>query len=237
MSIPAGFSSDISIKRTFIRKKGGHYSPCSDNLQASNSPFYKQIISMNQTYRQIDCIEMLRQDYVINKCGCTSSFFTQHTSNFNLCITNADGACILKHYFSHDYAKNTSFNEYCPLECETIKYDLKLVSAPLKDVARSLVRRKRFNNSMFGNQTDEEYIASIGRISIYYEDLSYIEIIEIPKYLWISLISNIGGALGLFLGMSILSIFEVIELALSLFLKFFNNRVSENSTKKTEIEQ
>jgi hypothetical protein len=49
-------------------------------------------------------------------------------------------------------------------------------------------------------------------LTFFYESLSYTVIDQIPKMNMLDLISNIGGNLGLFIGVSFLSFAEIIEL-------------------------
>ena len=49
-------------------------------------------------------------------------------------------------------------------------------------------------------------------VRIYYDELRETVINQEAKMSWTDLVSNIGGSLGLFLGMSFLSIVEFIEL-------------------------
>lgn len=71
----------------------------------------------------------------------------------------------------------------CPKECEETKYD-------------SVV-----------SSYDNPYLS----VQVAFLDLSYIEISQIPKMTGVSLLSNIGGALGLFIGVRFLSLLELFE--------------------------
>lgn len=76
---------------------------------------------------------------------------------------------------------------------------------------------------MFNNRTNvtlEELRSNLLCISVFYSDLSYRKFYEIQKVDIIDLISNIGGTLGLFLGMSFLSFVEVIDLLLNVLFSF-----------------
>lgn len=63
--------------------------------------------------------------------------------------------------------------------------------------------------------TLEELRSNLLYISVFYSELSYRKFYEVQKVDIIDLISNIGGTLGLFLGMSFLSFVEVIDLFLN----------------------
>jgi len=60
---------------------------------------------------------------------------------------------------------------------------------------------------------------SVVRVYIFYQSLSYTESAEVvTKPSILSLAANIGGILSLFLGVSVMSLFEVCELFIELYL-------------------
>ena len=86
----------------------------------------------------------------------------------------------------------------CPKECSLTKFDA-LVNNPYVSVNFSDFLEFRFH----------------------YLDLSYIEISETPKMSGYSLLNEIGGALGLFVGVTFLSFLESIEFFVEIFLAFY----------------
>ena len=59
---------------------------------------------------------------------------------------------------------------------------------------------------------------SIVSLNIFYESLSYTLSTESPQMDSISLLANIGGHLGLFLGVSVFSLCEIVEVAMEIIL-------------------
>ena len=86
----------------------------------------------------------------------------------------------------------------CPKECSLTKFDA-LVNNPDVSVNFSDFLEFKF----------------------YYLDLSYIETSETPKMSGYSLLNEIGGALGLFVGVTFLSFLESIEFFVEIFLAFY----------------
>ena len=64
------------------------------------------------------------------------------------------------------------------------------------------------------------------QIWVSYSDLGYDHYVEIAKTEVIDLVSNIGGTLGLFLGMSFLSIAEILDILLQIL--FYNRNMLPN---------
>lgn len=64
---------------------------------------------------------------------------------------------------------------------------------------------------------------SLLALNVYFDDLKYTLISESPKTSIFDLIANIGSALGLFIGISLLSFFEILEYILELGLICFES--------------
>ena len=64
------------------------------------------------------------------------------------------------------------------------------------------------------------------QIWVGYRELGYDNYVEIAKTEVIDLVSNIGGTLGLFLGMSFLSVAEILDILLQVL--FYNRNVMTN---------
>ena len=77
--------------------------------------------------------------------------------------------------------------ETCPLECKITKYFLTLSKFPV----------------------DREPIET--SVHVAFSSIDYVRVTDIPKTSPEGLISNVGGTLGLFLGMSFLSFVEIVE--------------------------
>ena len=90
-----------------------------------------------------------------------------------------------------------------------------------------------FQNDYKPKDTNQELVKNINKIetiddarknlllvNIYYSDISYNYISESPYWTWTSLFSNFGGQLGLFIGMSVLSFIEFIDLIFQLIFAF-----------------
>jgi len=94
---------------------------------------------------------------------------------------------------------NKICEEQCPMECDSISYSLTIQSNYL---------------NLSGNS----------HVNIYYPDFYYTSITEQPKMTFDNLIGNLGGLLGLFIGGSLISFFEIFELLISVLVIMFKNR-------------
>ena len=96
--------------------------------------------------------------------------------------------------------------------------------AELKNHFRNNIKLKDTNQELVKNinkiETIDDARKNLLLINIYYSDISYTYISESPYWTWTSLFSNFGGQLGLFIGMSVLSFIEFIDLIFQLIFAF-----------------
>ena len=85
------------------------------------------------------------------------------------------------------------------------------------------------------NVTNETMKDNLIQIKVYFDELKYIMTDQIPKMDTESLISSIGGNLGLFLGLSICSFMELFELICLLVTYMRKNKISEDIFEKHNI--
>lgn len=93
----------------------------------------------------------------------------------------------------------------------------------------SLIVQNRFNN-----RTDvsiDELKRNILAFSVFYSDLNYESLMDTKKMEYVDLIAGIGGTLGLFLGMSFLSFFEVFDLLFQLLFASFYMIIKKSKAK------
>lgn len=66
------------------------------------------------------------------------------------------------------------------------------------------------------------------RLNIYLEDLSIVEFTQMPAYDLADLFADIGGTLGLWMGISVLTIMELVELVMRLIILLFNSETQDS---------
>ncbi|KAL4225922.1 hypothetical protein ACF0H5_013910 [Mactra antiquata] len=75
------------------------------------------------------------------------------------------------------------------------------------------------------------------RLNIYLEDLSVVEFMQMPAYEIADLFADIGGTLGLWMGISVLTIMELIELIVSLIMLLCNSETTVSGENYNEEEK
>jgi hypothetical protein len=104
----------------------------------------------------------------------------------------------------------------CPLECNSIEYSIETITSkfPSLSYALELMNNPKIKSKypIGYNITLEDLRESMVQFSVFYTDFHYTYITQIPKFQLVDLVSNFGGLLGLFVGMSFLSFGELIEI-------------------------
>ena len=85
----------------------------------------------------------------------------------------------------------------------------------------SLYRRKLLTNFYFNQSHKQEIIADMSKVNIHFKTTTVTHVDEQPTMLPFDLVSNVGGILGLFVGMSLLSMCEIIQLLGDLIASIF----------------
>ena len=202
----------ISVKRTSISNAPSPYTDCID-LTSYSSVLYDFIINSNRTYRQKDCFDLCVQLETISQCGC---YFTGEDNPLKHktkpCLNLSEYDCYVNVFFKFNPAECASV--YCPLECNSIEYDLSLSST----ISPTLNEYNSLNVS--SSLTYEEWRTQNVHINVFYSKLEYTFIEETPAMTLTSLIANLGGTMGLIVSLSFFTLLEIVELFL-LFLHFF----------------
>jgi len=182
-----------------------------------NSEFYNLIGRSNYEYTQQLCFSQCLQKRFIDKYNCTLyyllSFYNKNhcdSETTNLIYSNEDSFDI-----------NSNCLSLCPLECYQTEYKTSYSSSRLNsnDFYVDLIKNKSNLTMDFIDRTlDEANVRdSIVAVYIYYTSLSYTQTTETPQMDIVSLLSSIGGNLGLFLELSLLSLCEIIQVVIEIF--------------------
>ena len=104
----------------------------------------------------------------------------------------------------------------CPLECSSVKYDL-----TVSTLSYPSVNTYNFYKDKLGNESYEEVKSKSIELNVYYSELGYTLITQTTKTSVIDLLSSIGGTLGLYIGISLLSFVEIVEALIEFLFIYF----------------
>jgi hypothetical protein len=218
-ALPNG-ANYIEVKRIFIYKKETPYSDCQADLSLSKSHLVKYFLDNKLKYEFNECADLLIQDEITRTCGCANIFF-RNIFNIRYCSKPEEFECIESTGFTSKLSTKEK-NDLCPKECSSFSLDV--IFSPINPLNKEFIRRLRNHENVISkyknisNITDEQIAKSFVSLDVYYNSLTYTQIVEVPVYTTLNLISSIGGTLGLFLGMSVLSFIEIIEVIYSVLM-------------------
>jgi hypothetical protein len=226
--VSPGLHTYLALDRQFRTNLPYPFSDC-ENLSMGNfkSDLFDLITESKYDYTQIFCLQQCYQQLCLQRCNCCDSNFAL-IKNASLCVTNSQIKCAFDVY-SETYLKNNYIQNSClprcPLECDSsrITYTSSLSQLSPKTYAKLLQKSPNIRSDFIGRSLEDESVVlqSVARLNIFYDSLSYTISTESPQTDMVSLIANIGGNLGLFMGVCLFSMGEmVVTLVELLFLKW-----------------
>jgi amiloride-sensitive sodium channel subunit gamma len=251
MNVAPGFQSSLSINRVFYNKKSKPYSECIDDLTINN-PYKTRIMvtmfnELNQTqYSQKYCQKLCYQIFLIKACNCSDPTIPRGGS-ISLCLDSTQSICqsaAFDKYYSNpvEYCSDSNI-DLCPKECFRTVYDTQFTKSghinedywtrlqtyflnfkPRNGSAVDQLKNQLFKNKLSQISSIDEARNSILLLNVYYSETAYVLISESAVWTANLLMSNYGGQLGLFVGMSFLSFIEIFELIIKLLFIFFSKR-------------
>ena len=124
--------------------------------------------------------------------------------------------------FKEFYSSKFYFHLYLsPLECKTVSYgySISTSSFPSPAFVKYLNKLTDFRARFPNHTIDYDFVKkNFAFVNLYYDEIKYTLMEESPAMEIMDLIANVGGTLGLFLGVSFLSFAEVAELIFEIFL-------------------
>ena len=235
ISVSPGFQTRVSMTRSFKSILPQPYSNCLIDNQ-TNSGFHSSLFDLIQNsaykYTQPFCFWQCSQRTVLKECNCTDPSIISLIPNSGQCLTSSEIRCLNWTWwniiFENDFIENSCLVD-CPLECYSDGFDVLLSSSELLpnyffDHLRS--SGSTILDDFVSNKIDLDIVKkSYVYLNIFYKELSYEISSESPQYNWVSLFANISSYLGFFFGVSLFSLFEIIQVLIEIvFMKLSSNR-------------
>ena len=198
-----GEETNLVLKKQVVKRLPKPYSHCIDNLTSRDSLLRdssdkKEIpVHFNNTFLVSD---NYRQKICLNEC--TKTLAGELNASIDAVLYNE---CL----------------KYCPQECELTEYKIStfMTAFPSDEYARLILRHFNENKSEINKISSiKELRKSIISLNIYFDSKELTEIKERPTNSVEVLLANLGGQLGLFLGLDVLSFVELFEF---IFVAYF----------------
>ncbi len=185
-------ATNIVVEKTIQKSLGNPFSDCVsiNDIASYDSDLVREILKLGYSYTQKHCFEKCRENYCLN-CNITGDF---------------------------DYQKTCS--KQCPLECEIVSFTItSMIKNPSSYTGEiEIFKNQAMEHFNLTNMTNDEFTKNLIWIFVYFEEIKYTEITQIPKTTPVDLASSIGGSLGLFLGMSFMSFIQLFEIIYEMIL-------------------
>jgi hypothetical protein len=223
--VSPGYHTNIVVKRHFKTILPEPFSNCkidSSSLRLRpDEDFYNLIGQSEYSYSREYCFSLCLQNYIINNYNCSLNTLPLL---YNMSICDSSLTNRILYIDKVPTLMGTIINEIClplcRLECNQTLYETsvsfkQLIGAQYKAfiMSKSNLLADFINRSLDLTQIEK----SIVRVNIYYESLSYTLSSELPQMDIVALLANIGGNLGLFLGVSFFSLCELVEMMIEAF--------------------
>ncbi|RNA27956.1 acid-sensing ion channel 1 isoform X2 [Brachionus plicatilis] len=225
IDIPSGFQTNIGLKRSFFHKLDTPYSTCVKNSKSPDgyhSFFYKAIFNrLNmKVYRQKVCLRLCLQEFILNECKCLDGSLPNIYQNKSVCESISSLECVADSRGEYFSSISSSSCSQCPLECDSYSFQLTTSSSRYPTLYyRNYLSEQTNILSRFPEGTKKNEITkSTVLINVFYDDLATTYTTETAAVSPVALLGNIGGNLGLFIGISLLTFVEIIEFLISVFL-------------------
>ena len=214
-----GVSTNIGFTKTRTVQNPKPYSQCdpgTDDPNKYKSELFKMVHDYYRSYKRVICIDFCYQRLSLEKCGCNQPVFPSNFKKFS-CINQSE--CMYEQL--RLFAEGSYVNDYCipecPLECKMISYTKTIsVNKYSNDVFDTMMSKHL-------NLSNRKFSDDIAQVNVYYESLDYTEMVELATMDFLDLLTNIGGIAGLFLGISVLSLVEILEIILEIFFLYKNS--------------
>jgi hypothetical protein len=229
--VSPGALTYIAVQRTIVNQMEKPYSECS---MSPDSIIYQRILDLNASYTRADCISLCRQQQIERECKCYDLYHPNISSN-KICNSTWENDCANKQQEIFEKSElPLKCNEMCPFECKKVIFSTihSQINEFSNEKAQEYFEHKllkpkyeQFNSSL------DEVKQSIINLNVFYDRMSFTEITEKPSFTFVDLVSNVGGTFGLFLGISLLSLLEVVETIYEMLLVYFKIRYNPPLTK------
>ena len=174
----------------------------------------------NRTYSQEDCFDLCFDLFYIkeNPCQCIEA---ELGSVIAKCWIEKESTKSGPNFTGCTWKYRTKFQkeripmcfDYCPLECDSISIS--------------------YSINAYDSNASKDYVT----IYVFYKTLKYTSITQQAKTKGRQLVSNLGGYLGLFVGLSFVSLFEIAEILIEMIYILFGKQKRIKPQERSDNER
>ncbi|XP_071851417.1 epithelial sodium channel subunit beta-like isoform X1 [Apostichopus japonicus] len=221
ISLAAGFLTSIGLRQVELKRLPSPHGECTDGKG------FDHVQGENYIYGVISCQKKCFLQNLNKSCGCVDDINKDFQNTAQCSHNNSKCLQSIQRRFH-----SNGLECHCPVPCHEFIYNTKISSA----VWPSEMYQYHLHNEF--NVTDDDSInvnlwkdiavtrKNLLRVKVYFEELNYQLVEQIKTYSLATMLSSFGGLLGLFLGFSLITVFEVFVLGVKIVtiavMKFLN---------------
>mgnify|MGYP002803827811 FL=1 len=232
ITVPPGFSSSIAMRKESItRVDPFNNGSCHSLTTLSTDNIYRNFMNgAANRYSVKACMESCLASAQLKKCSCADAKYSGYVDK--ICSEEDELECLNS---VHSLFKDDKLgcNERCPQPCEHNSFRFTVRMSTLTSKEKESKKKKGFGGK---NDTDFDFDENFLRVKIFYDELNLQKIVQSTYYDIQTLLGDIGGQMGLWIGISVISVFEFCELLISLCLVAARKSRDRKKTKTAEIE-
>ncbi|KAK3104577.1 hypothetical protein FSP39_005295 [Pinctada imbricata] len=220
------------------------------------------VLRSDKIYRRtlFTCDLICKQKNIIKNCGCTSSILPV-IDTYQTCgrLKNWNSDPNITDIIQNLLCEKRNILNYTPCHCSPCKentYDITLSASDwpkyghvfkllegLQEYLNENLRIEydKLRDEMSDTQNFEKinsYIRKakldLARLNVYFKELNVVSTMQIPSYQFANLMADIGGSLGLWIGISALSMMELLELLTLIMCAFRKKKKNYNASKQDD---
>ncbi|XP_068692090.1 acid-sensing ion channel 1C-like [Montipora foliosa] len=222
-SVPTGFATSVGIKKRHIKRVDPYMNDsCLDETKQGHKAYgniYSEKYHVNYSCQacRMSCLALKE----VQMCNCSEPKFPINSS---ACFSLEQHSCITDVYVKFK-ARRLDCISKCPQPCFENVFSFTVSSARWSKAFSRRIQKKYRLGKSFGNAAiiSENFV----RLQIFYEDLSLAKTINEEAYKVENLLADIGGQLGLWIGVSVITVVEVVEFLTSFLTYLWIKRQRE----------
>ncbi|XP_070545383.1 uncharacterized protein [Ptychodera flava] len=232
ITIMPGTVTSIGIREKHTFRKTKPYGKCKDGTNEDN------LYGPGNTYKVLACQKACIQRQMLKYCKCVDSYIMGEPQCLITNITQDTCRQFIRYLF-----QTKKLDCDCRIPCEEQFYD-KTISQSLwpATVSLSYILKTIHSISAKTNDINDALSVSLNlaQLEVYFEELTIESTTESPAYGIEDFLSDIGGTLGLYIGLSVITVAEFIELVASVIRYMYcsqkdsNPRTAESENKDRE---
>ncbi|XP_070565681.1 acid-sensing ion channel 2-like [Ptychodera flava] len=208
ITIKPGTVTSLAIKEHVITRLSDPYGECEgdQHTKQGENTYY----GSSYRYKLQACQDYCLRNKIALECGCSQKFRMEGIPPCSILNKTQDLCQQLMHFL---FQKNM-LDCGCPVPCwdKYYTYTASQSAWPAEVYLKPLLRSLQSTNDKTRNINDMETAnMNLASLVIYFDALNYELISENPDYPVESLFSDIGGTLGLYIGLSIITVLEFFE--------------------------